>query len=461
MTALARIQLLVLILLQSAFSVAADTPEAYVVLSLPGGEQERVQGQEYPLSVKLYTGTWLRKAPRYPEIDVEGALVVRPLSFATHGQETVDGHDYIVQEQIYRVYPQRLGAFYVPPVQLSMSLARVGGTAQPLRVQSNDLIFTVAQQREGLIAANVEWEEEYRLIAGERSSRLPLGELWSLQQGDVIERKITLKAGRTTSILLPDFRQLQIESEQGDESVTGVQFSQQTFAGGKLYRQVSQLGDQDNRGEFLAVREEIWRYEFNEGGQFVIPAMVLSYWNLSEEAQQRLTLPAQSVDLSAPFQWRRTAWGVAGGGLALFLLMWFLKTYRRRNGFAFLAQKPLLKRSKYSGESDAWRALCASLRQQDRQAFNRHLSQWARFWNVNPTRVRVLVTSRYTALPKYLSTLYSRDGSAVRMMTLDAIEQGQLLNELQALRRQLKGSKKTTVADTSPCLPPLNPSPKS
>ncbi|MBB6520700.1 BatD family protein [Pseudoteredinibacter isoporae] len=452
-----RFFILTILCVLSANSLAVDTSAAFVRISLLGEGHEFLQGQERQLSVKLYTETWLRKAPRYPEITVDGALVVRPLSFATHGQETIEARDYIVQEQIYRIYPQRLGAFYVAPIQLSMSLARSGRAVQPLILHSNDLIFTVTEKRDDLVADEGQLQEEYRLIAGERSTVLSPGDTWSLEPGDVVERKIRLTAKQTTAVLLPAFTQLFSESYRNAPFFDEAQFSQQDVTGGKVFRRVSQLDDRENRGEFLAIREEIWRYEFNQPGDFTIPALALSYWDSSDGAQQMLALPEQKIKRVGVFSRASVVW--LGMSILLVLIGWWC--FNRLGIGRCLAsvwRQNLRKRA--NPEREAWQALCASIREAGGSKVYQRFHQWWRFWKMGPEGFDALVTHRYDLLPKYLSTPYSPDNSAGKMAALSAIEQRQLINELQELRDCLKGARNPIATDKNLCLPPLNPPPK-
>lgn len=453
-----RLSLLLIGVLLSVVSLAETAEKAFVRLSLIGENEKTVQGQEHKLSVKLYTDTWLRKAPKYPDIEIKGALVVRPSSFAAHSQETLEGREYIVQEQVYRVYPQRLGAFYVAPVTLSMSLAQLGSKARMMHLQSNDLIFTVRQGQKALVASDVQWQEEYRLIAGERSTELPPGETWNLQVGDVIERKIKLSAAQTTAVLLPNFNQLFSESYRDSRWFDESQFSRQDVDVGTVYRQVSMLEDRENRGDSVAVREEIWRYELANSGGFDIPPMRLNYWDSSEGKALDLVLPAQQMEVEGPLQWQGRALSIALLALLLGVSAWF---YYKKGRSAVRALGAQIDWTSQHSEPRVWRALCDSLRAQDQQRFDEMFSQWIQRRGLNPENLRSLVTSRYDLLPIYLYSHYSPDGSTVKIATLNAIEQQRMLSELQELRQYLKGAAKPIATDKTLCLPPLNPSPEA
>ncbi len=444
-------------MLSSSVSLAEKTEKAFVRLNLIGGNEKAAQWQERRLSVKLYTDTWLRKAPQYPDIEIEGALVVRPSSFAAHSQETIDGREYIVQEQIYRVYPQRLGAFYIAPVTLSMSLAQLGSKARMMRLLSNDLIFTVEQEQEALVAADVQWQEEYRLIAGERSTALQTGETWFLQAGDVIERKITLRAARTTAVLLPNFNQLFSESYRNSPWFDESQFSRQDVDIGTIYRRVSLLEDRENRGESTAMREEIWRYKLANSGRFDIPPMMLSYWDSSDGELHSLVLPVQKLNVEGSLRWPSLVLPITFLAL-LIVSLWLF--YTKGQSF-WRALRAKIGHANNHDEPRVWHSLCVSLREQDQESFGRQFSQWSRCWSLDSGNIHSFVTGRYDLLPIYLCTPYSPDDSTVKLATLNAIEQGRLLNELQELREYLKGAIKPIAADKKLCLPPLNPSPEA
>lgn len=488
------ISLALLLLLSLCASLAtateSDTP-AFVRMALVDEPLEGIKGQERRLSVKLYSESWLRKAPRYPELEIAGALVVRPSSFATHGQETVDGREYIVQEQLYRIYPQRLGAFYVPPITLALSLAK--SDQGSIRLQSNDLLFTVARSNSLPVAVDIQWQQHYRLVAGERSVSLEVGGQWDVRSGDVIERTMTMTAANTSAVFLPSFEDLRVEPLRSTSfferpsraagslafntdstSLEGQQFSLTAFPGGEVYRQVSRLEDAENRGDVLALREEVWRYSLQGDGEVVLPALTFYYWNAEQDDVVELNLAGQQIELHASNGWLAYLYYGLIGLLVMVVAYLFarffggvdkprlvdrvLDRFRERNAWAAVVKSV----RRYSAKESPAQECC---HENSRAVILMAIQQWLKLWlKLQPAAEldRLLAQPNYKLLREFIYSNYRHDEAidnnrAAQAEFLTANYRFELLNALKSLRYQLRSAEKPITVEKNVCLPPLNP----
>lgn len=471
-----RFLLLLIGLCASASASAVKSVPAFVRIVLLEREANLTEGQERRLSVKLYSESWLRKAPRYPELNVEGALVVRPSSFATHGQETIDNRDYIVQEQIYRIYPQRLGAFYIPPLSLSVGLAK--GAQRSIQLQSNDLLFTVKRGNGLRRAADVQWQQTYRLIAGERSLVLTEGDEWDVRVGDIIERTITMTAAQTTAVLLPSFELLHADNTNLEGSLGAApnlalkgeqQFSRGVFSGGEVYRQILRLEDEENRGDVLAIREESWRYSVQSNDVVSLPELSFSYWDTEQDEAIELSLAGQQISLNEPFSWLALIYcGLIA--LCVFAVVRLAIEFRSSCYKRLLGVGSFASLNAWYRERKAWGEITKSVKCSLRgnAQSNTHLEQltlliqkWLKLWPAN--RLDPLINEPgFESLRQTLFSSFRQD----RLIAADELPHAkdrdnnkvlELIEMLKILRRELKSTPKPLIVEKNVCLPPLNP----
>ncbi|WP_299775456.1 hypothetical protein [uncultured Pseudoteredinibacter sp.] len=429
-----------------------EPPLAFVRIALLDEPKEALLGQERLLSVKLYSKTWLRKAPRYPEIEIDGALTVRPLSFANHSQEQINGVEYIVQEQQYRIYPQRLGAFYIPPVVLKLTLS-LAGEEHRLSLQSDDLIFTVKETASAIVARDLQLEENYQLLRQGESIDLAEEQEWELQSGDILVRSLSLRAEKISAVLLPSLHLLNRHPDNSLGSGEGRQFSQQSNELGALYTEVSRLEDLENRGEVSAIREEVWRYEFGSTGQLEIPAITLSYWDSDLAEYQYRELAAKTIHVGQVAPW----WLLV---TLLFVLSISVLLYYSA------AVLPLLKRLKpqhpVSSEKSLFNELLGALDHNAAQEVSRIIPQWLQHYGVDSEVLEPYIQLRvYLSMPYELKGAVSENDERAERTKIEQIELEQIKNELRSLRLALQGHKKKQKLDKNICLPPLNPYSKS
>ena len=72
------------------------------------------QGQLTCLLVEVETDTWFTTAPRYPEIRVDGAVVLQPDAFGVNFTRREGGKTWAGQRQRNVVFPQRPGTLELP-----------------------------------------------------------------------------------------------------------------------------------------------------------------------------------------------------------------------------------------------------------------------------------------------------------------------------------------------------------
>ncbi len=273
-------------------------------------------GQQILIDVDVLVPNYFLQPPQFPAIDLPGAIVTLDNGRALNLNETIDGTAYSGIRRTYVVTPRSPGDFTLPPAVISFAYAAVPPQATRGEVTLPPLRFTVreapggAGERPGVVAAKVGISQEL--------DRDPA----ALKAGDTLVRTVTVRAEGLRAMMIP---------EPDFSAPEGV----------RLYRQDPALSEEtDRNGQSIAgIRKDVASYLFREPGTFVLPAVVLSWFDPASAATQSANAPAVSVTVAAaasrspaiappapepqrpPFDWLRLA-TIAGGVFLTALVLW-------------------------------------------------------------------------------------------------------------------------------------------
>lgn len=405
-----------------------------------------VVGQKRILQVRLYTKSWLRKAPRYPDLLVDGAVVLTPGAFGVNSTAERDGGQYTVQTKEYQLFPRRPGAFIVSPFSLSFSIAGQDGVSLiNTELKSESIGFKVTPLVANSIALddkNVSGFSTFNLVGRE----LQLEQRWGLltndkplRAGDAYEREIKLSLNDSLAMFIPPFNQIMPEVSSLKPS------SSYNIVGGTAFQALEKVDDISNRGDSTAVRIERWHYVFDRPGRYKLPDVTLYWWDLNSaqwnieisEGREINVLPSLLSEGGATGSNDRLSTVVLSiifiAILALLFLVVFNKTvliavlkavYKvgrsffksclRRAGF------PLGQLVFWRLERERWYALEESLKDRNNDQLTALLYHWLDAWRALPLaknyRNDVARIHKFSAFEK----LYLDDGSKISKK-LDAI----------------------------------------
>ena len=260
---------------------------------------EPVVGERVTLAVDVLTKTWFTKAPRFPHLKIRDAINLKAQAFATNFSERIDGSNYAVQRREYTIFPQRAGQFVINGVEVDVWTADQNGTAsakrslrskpllllvQPLPARGSDPDETAGSlpATAGLVATGVQIEQSF-------SSALD-----QLKVGDVVERRVSIRASGTVGMLIPPIAWADVD--------------------GAKQRSLSTLvDDKINRGEFEGLRRETRQYTLLNEGDLYLPPLQLDWWDgqqwqLSELPEKILyaVKPGRYPELSRLSSWLDT-----------------------------------------------------------------------------------------------------------------------------------------------------------
>lgn len=250
--------------------------------------EKAVPGEIRRLEIDILTKLWFLNAPVYPDIQVEGAMVIAPRSFGVNFTEHRNGVDYTGQRQEYLIFPQRQGAFLVRPIEVGLIVpGKDGFTPLKASVTSAQLSFITDE----FLLPQYSGSNQTSLLAGRE---FLLEEFYTedadIRVGDVLSRNISLQARDTLGMFLPSFGQDMPELSKKATS---------SFPGGRLYRRILDLSDELNRGELTAQRTEIWEYIFEEAGEYTLPGIEVVFWDLDSKTWRSVSLKPRSILVGA------------------------------------------------------------------------------------------------------------------------------------------------------------------
>jgi hypothetical protein len=232
-------------------------------------------GQRVVLQIDVLGADGWAQISRFGDIDLPGAYLIRSDNQGARLQETVDGETYTGQRYEVSVYPQKAGAIEVPPLPVEVTVKTWGGDASQAVQQKQVPAVTInAKQPPGAEAVR-------GLIS---SSRLTAEQQWSPSTetprvGSALQRTVILQV----------------------EDVSGMAFAPLEFAdlpGVGIYPAEPDVADSAERGSLSGRRTEAVTYVFERAGVVQIPDIQLSWWNVSTEKLETITLHGYELEIA-------------------------------------------------------------------------------------------------------------------------------------------------------------------
>ncbi len=232
-------------------------------------------GQAVSLNVEVIVPTWFSDSPKFPDIEIENALVLST-GDAVNSVVRSGGKTFSGQDRQYLVFPQTAGDYTVPPVSVSVSYALPEGKkSPPTAYASSALTFTarIPQAAAGakyfLTADRFEIEQSFdRKLDG-------------LKVGDAIVRSVRMTAENTASMMLPA---LAFEAPDGI----------------RCYPGEPNASDRTERGTIEAARTETATYVPTQAGKYRIPEIAVEWWAPREQKMNTARLAPLDFTVEEP-----------------------------------------------------------------------------------------------------------------------------------------------------------------
>ena len=295
-----------------------------------------VVSQQVDLIIEVATPQWFTGGTTISEFEIDGAVILRRERFAVNLSRREGGTSWAVQRWAIAIYPQRVGNFTVPQLDLTVMAANTDAqsTQYQLSTPSINFVAIVPDAVSALGDAMQPQSSTTGSALGNRAwlaaNNFSLRESYSkatnnLTVGDSITRVIELTAENTAAMMLPAIR---LQAQEGLA----------------LYPKPHKIDDSVNRGETIATRTQRMTYVIEKPGSYTLPAHTLYWWNLETDSLETLGLPAQIISTGALSQYKNSTKltedrsgirfstliiGLALIGIAL-ILYYLISQWRRR-----------------------------------------------------------------------------------------------------------------------------------
>ena len=229
-----------------------------------------VAGQKVELVIDIATDRWFAGGTRLRLPEVAGLVILQTNDFASNSTEQRQGQTWVTQRWTLDVYPQRSGAFSIPPVSATVAVndesdGVVRGT-----------LYSPAVHFQASLPADLDsaqhWVASPTFSVTQRFDK----ELDTLQPGDAILRVVTFEATDVMAMMLPS-----LDTDKG--------------AGLVAYPRAPVLTNNSNRGTTTAKRIDSITYIAESAGQYLLPAESYYWWDTQAQELRTRLLPEVQI----------------------------------------------------------------------------------------------------------------------------------------------------------------------
>jgi hypothetical protein len=263
------------ILLSVLFAASTLAQEAKVRTSVATNGDIWV-GQRVTLVVELLAPGYFSGAPAFDLPDPQRLLIVPPGGSPTISTEEIEGASYTVQRHEFSVFARTAGVQTIPPLTVRFHFQRnpLDTDILPATVNTDAMTFT-AQLPPGA--------EKLGSVISARD--LQVVETWKpepgkAKTGDAFTRTITYTAPEVPAMLFPPFPADQID-------------------GLGIYPNPPEVRDRTERGEITGLRRDSITYVCKRPGQYRIPAVRMTWWDLDAGQLRTIEFPARTLEVAS------------------------------------------------------------------------------------------------------------------------------------------------------------------
>jgi hypothetical protein len=234
-------------------------------------------GQQVRLLIDVLAPDGWAQIRKFHPFEVPGASVLQVESQGTRLSETISGAAWTGQHYEWLVFPQRAGAITIPPIVVDVETKDLATQeVTPLPHQQTPAVAFQAALPPGA-------DQEHGLISTTRLEATQTLEpaIAEYKVGDALKRSISLRAA----------------------AISGMAFEPLQYApvaGVGIYPTEPVVQDAVNRGSLTEGRRtESVTYVFERQGNYVLPDVTVTWWDLGEKRLRREVLPGPHVRVVA------------------------------------------------------------------------------------------------------------------------------------------------------------------
>jgi hypothetical protein len=265
----------VLLFVPSLLQAQAQGPQPILRAKVVPADKVIV-GQPLRLVVEILVPNYFTGAPDFPSFELDGAIVTLSDDRPEHLNEQINGTTFAGIRRFYLIYPEQPGKFAVPSVTISVAYASQPPETTKANLNLPPLTFsaTLPPEAQGL---------DYFLP----TMQLTIRQQWSaplthIRVGDSLSRTVVVTAQKMQAMLIPP---LQLTAPEGV----------------RVYPKNPDVESKKSPiGEFLAgERTERASYVFTKPGDYTLPAVEISWWDLSAQKLKTSKLSAIKIQVDA------------------------------------------------------------------------------------------------------------------------------------------------------------------
>ena len=453
-----------LLLLAAGFvpsTVAAQsaTPRAIARVELETAQRVMV-GQPVTIRVEVLVPTWFSGAPAWPDIKLPDALTIFRLTGGYNFTDRINGQSWAGQARFYIVYPQRPRRYEIEEIPINvrymLDANAVSDIVSPAPIQFEAVLPPEARGLSYFIATT----------SLELTQTLDI-EPDTLQVGDAFQRTISVTVQNTMGMVVPPLE---------TDSIAGLAVYRSPAV---VEENVAERGD-----AIIGRRVESITYVAEAEGDYTLPPVELTWWDLNAERLRRETLPpieftvvaAPAAAAALPLPPDEIVGGIKAETkrsrvsvvallkrwgpivIVLGLLVWLFLRFGRRLGTWFRERITALRRTRAESEASYFRRFRRAARSGDPRATWQELTRWLDRIHAGPSAASVRTFVQQAGNPELANQIDALDRHLFGSVT----ERGQISWSGIALSRLIaRANKKRQQRIAEPTWPghELNPRP--
>lgn len=334
--------------------LAADLPQPIVEVDFE--KTQTIPGQFLPLRITILVPTWMPQPAVFPSLDAPNVRVRLPERATSPTSRRIDGEDWSGVSRRYMITPLVPGKFSLPGGAVDVTYADPENTSEPLTA-SLDLDSI---EIEGIVPDGAEQLSPFIAAKTVKLTQEVSSETTDLKPGDSVRRTVTVTLTGASPMMLPQLTEVpQIEG----------------FA---AYAETPVLEEKEDRGVLSGSRKEVVTLMVQGNGQGDLPAIELSWYNITSKTVEAASLEAVPVSATgAPSAARQSLTGFGPQTILAAVAVLVVLLSLARLAWPRLSQMRKKRLARYkSSKAFARKCLLASIARKDYPATLKALMTW-------------------------------------------------------------------------------------
>jgi len=262
-----------LLLLHALLCTAQDASPKVMLRATLQSKQPVVPGQQVKLEIEALTTTWFLHAPEFPTLDIPGATAALDDGGTSNLNAEIGGVKWFGVSRSYLITPNEGGDVHIPAIEVTMYPGQAKGA---MKASTKPMVLKVKEVERPPGTENALASTQLSL------SQTLSPTTTSLKVGDAVTRTITINAAGVHAMYLPP-----------------TEFKPQD--GLAVYPKSPRTVEHDDQkaGFLGSTRTDSATYVMRKTGDFTLPEVSVSWWDIKGGAMRTSTVPAVHLSVAA------------------------------------------------------------------------------------------------------------------------------------------------------------------